>query len=612
MTDIVVGSVTISQDAFGNVIETFTTPSGSTPNFVPPNLSGQLYVGRKAATSIPNPSYRRGCTLASQANPGDTILHVTPLDGGDVRLAYNVGDSLYTYRYLGPVPPDPLPAPPWPVDGPYTNLSTTLVITGFLDATHVVVAPAVPAAAVNVGGTVVAGGFIAQGTAFGFTGSSPDWRTQVNKQVFTVLTQIAEAANADAIAINEYTSGPTGATGGGVGPTGPTGPTGNVGPTGSAGSAGPPGATGAAGATGPTGPAGAGATGATGPGGTGPTGPTGPAGSPGATGATGPAGSGTGPTGPTGPTGSGATGGTGPTGATGPSGSGATGSTGPTGSPGPTGPTGSGATGATGAVGPTGPVGATGPAGATGATGSSGWVTYVDLDITSLSNVSYSSNGAITFNGWAATNINVGNARVAPQVINGTGLQFAPSSTGTFSGSTQTCTGIYIPLTNILPAWGLSTGCRIWVYQSSANESGNYDGAFAALYNPTTLAYVGLARIYSSGVSLYGYSYGSGLSAQQISVGGLSSTNIYQVSAPSGIGSLNVQQNVATYSSGWPADSGSTQVSVFGPGANANYGSNPFVGTASQWCLFLGAQSSGHSGTSYTCTFARLRVDYRP
>ena len=168
-----------------------------------------------------------------------------------------------------------------------------------------------------------------------------------------------------------------------------------------------------------------------------------------------------GPTGPTGATGSGATGATGNTGLQGPTGNtglqGPTGPTGNTGLQGPTGPTGTtGNTGGTGPTGTTGNTGVTGPTGPTGSggTGSGGWTTAFDIDFTTQTGQTFTSDGNYTIAGVLFTKINSANESTHAALVNGTGITFVPASASSYSGGTRTLPALTVNLSSVISSLG--------------------------------------------------------------------------------------------------------------------------------------------------------------
>lgn len=151
-----------------------------------------------------------------------------------------------------------------------------------------------------------------------------------------------------------------------------------------------------------------------------------------------------------------------------------------------------GSTGAQGSAGgPQGPQGAqgaqgfqgsAGSVGVQGASGSAGWTTALDLNFSTLSNQTMSTDGNHSVGGKTWTKQNSANEAAAMAIVNGQGLVIQPSQHTDFYNGDRSAPLLYLPLTELgIPNLSWSTRLRLHVYFSTDNLAiTNYHRMFIA------------------------------------------------------------------------------------------------------------------------------------
>lgn len=246
------------------------------------------------------------------------------------------------------------------------------------------------------------------------------------------------------------------------------------------------------------------------------------------------------------------------------------------------------------------------------AAGANAWITALDLDFTSESSQTLTSNGNYTIGGLTWTKENSTNDNVAMAVTNGSGLVIQPKNTSDYNGTTRTLPLIHTSLAGILPNIQPTTPVRIWLYVSAENISANYDGVKYGIetVNPNPKSNSTLSGFHYSASSpykgqLYGGAYNNGTSMSW----GVAPTsdNCQCLELIRGIAGMQFLFMSGVWSSGWPSVTAlhMQAESVLTSG----FQGIEYLGSCNDWRLFIGGQRAG-SGTALSLTIARLRVQY--
>lgn len=117
------------------------------------------------------------------------------------------------------------------------------------------------------------------------------------------------------------------------------------------------------------------------------------------------------------------------------------------------------------------------------ANGSAGWTTALDLDFSTLSNQTISTDGTHTVGGKTWTKQNSAREAAAMAVVNGQGLIIQPSQSTDFYNGDRSSPLLYLPLSQLgIPNLTWSTRLRLSVYFSADNlQVTNYHRMFIAL-----------------------------------------------------------------------------------------------------------------------------------
>jgi hypothetical protein len=258
----------------------------------------------------------------------------------------------------------------------------------------------------------------------------------------------------------------------------------------------------------------------------------------------------------------------------------------------------------------------------------SGWTTISDIDFSAGSNVSFTTDTTYTTVGgtnpsgtnYTWTKGNSANEATHAQIINGTGLQFAPASTSDYNAATRTLPYLWLPMSQVFPAstypnFGWNTKIRMWVAISD-NSASNYDNSVWGIDSNST----NLGVITKHGVGTVGNGIDTFWNINAANVGflhdgvTLASYLTFMVDWTDGI----YPTKIRTWRMG--SISAGTAFPVLGnnftPGVSdvlstsASYQMSaigvvdPFAGMG----FLLGSQRAG-SGTSMVTTFKRLRID---
>ena len=245
-----------------------------------------------------------------------------------------------------------------------------------------------------------------------------------------------------------------------------------------------------------------------------------------------------------------------------------------------------------------------------------GWVTALDLDLTTQPNQNFFTDTTYTYAGMTWTKFRSSGDAITSQ-INGTGLVLNPVSTGTASrptaGAPDAYPQLWLPLSqiaalaNVAPDWPLrfSCVCSITdVTQSAAammlsplaNATEPY---FYAAKNPTTTANTFEVVVSGSATSV---------TVAFINATEFTNDNAVVMSMPGGLSRAAADLLIGDYSSGWPANS-----SLLPAGSNGTTGTlfnstNP--SRIASWGIGLGGWHNGAGSTAPTVVFQRLRVEY--
>ena len=105
------------------------------------------------------------------------------------------------------------------------------------------------------------------------------------------------------------------------------------------------------------------------------------------------------------------------------------------------------------------------------ATGAAGWVTALDLDFTTQSTQTMSSNTTYTIGGLTWTKENSANDLTAMKITNGTGLQVNPNQSTSYYSGSRTAPLIRLPISSVSAS--IDWGCRVRIYVSIGAISGS-------------------------------------------------------------------------------------------------------------------------------------------
>jgi hypothetical protein len=251
------------------------------------------------------------------------------------------------------------------------------------------------------------------------------------------------------------------------------------------------------------------------------------------------------------------------------------------------------------------------------------WITALDLDFSAQSSQTLGSDTTFTVGGLTWTKVNSANDSTAMAVTSGSGLVVTPNAASNISASTFTVPSLRIPITTVVPSFTLTTPLRIWTWISSSNEAANFDEAVFGIYVPnagfqnqmTINAYRGFAGG-SNGWGSQITILNSNVLFTSPAAAPLTGNRVGLMTLPSGVlGGLAPLATGTTVSGGvWPSLN-SLNMSTIGAATSASSGSisssSSGAHTIAEINFFLGAIRAA-SGTAFTCTFARFRVDYLP
>lgn len=245
-----------------------------------------------------------------------------------------------------------------------------------------------------------------------------------------------------------------------------------------------------------------------------------------------------------------------------------------------------------------------------------GWKTIFDLDFTAQTPASLPTDGPVSVGGIAFTKINSANETVHA-AIGLAGLVLTPSSTSDYNGSIRTLPGLWLALSQLLPA-NYDWDSPIRVYTSlTNNNTASYDGACVALdhNDVTTFGFVAKYGYQLGGVTGVAtqVQYNSSNAGYNIQTFANSTSTTLVVDCAQGLAGNSVTALVgAAYAGGaWPA----AQALLTGPRAtltNSTVSPNQYAGghPVTSWGVLLGAQRAG-SATALVIAYNRLRIDVK-
>ena len=256
------------------------------------------------------------------------------------------------------------------------------------------------------------------------------------------------------------------------------------------------------------------------------------------------------------------------------------------------------------------------------------WTTALDLDFTTQAPQTFTADGNYTIGGltWKKENSAVETAHAA---ISAAGLNFQPGPGSYYNGGpvsdSRTLPLLWLPLSSIMSIdW--DTSVRVWAYVSADNTTAlGYGGACFGLDDDGSGA--GGNNNGNGYAIIRGYG-GTQWVGESICCWAMinsdSQTSTVRVETPSmtlgdpnrvvvlqtaHLGDFQARAMFASNATIWPATSVLRAASFFVP-ANANIGAGPSQLAPTTMGIFLGGCGFG-SGSAFSCTYARIRVDYK-
>lgn len=237
---------------------------------------------------------------------------------------------------------------------------------------------------------------------------------------------------------------------------------------------------------------------------------------------------------------------------------------------------------------------------------SSIWTTVYDVDFTSLSFQTISSNGNVTIDGITWKMENVGNAS-SVTVGGSDGMKFACNTTNSvYSTTTRTGPMLLLPLTNIIPDVDSSYSIRLWVYELSTNANQTNEQNIIAIETDSTAQRYEFDRYYTGGNLIhYGRIVRNATSIVSSDITG-EPTHDVMVLELDKLGYSFAYLRSGVYSSGFPAMKNLKARAEMASPASPIF--LPLMQTPSDMYIALGAASNNNTG-DLVVKFGRMRID---
>lgn len=251
------------------------------------------------------------------------------------------------------------------------------------------------------------------------------------------------------------------------------------------------------------------------------------------------------------------------------------------------------------------------------------WITALDLDLTTQGNQTLNTDTTFTIGGLTWTKMNTANDSSPMTLTNGSGVIVTPNSTSNISAGTFSPPALRIPITSVVPTFTSITPLRFWVWVSSSNEAANFDEAVFGITIPNAgfpnqmtynayRGFSGAANGWGSQITMLDSNVLFTSPASQP----LTTNRVGVMTMPSGVmGGLAPLLTGTTVTGGvWPALSGLTLTTIAASTSAASgsiSSSSSGAHALNEINFFMGAIRAG-SATAFTCTFARVRIDYLP
>src|SRR5579885_737701 len=232
------------------------------------------------------------------------------------------------------------------------------------------------------------------------------------------------------------------------------------------------------------------------------------------------------------------------------------------------------------------------------------WITALDLDFTQQPTQTLGTDGTVTIAGLSWTKINSANERTATVLTNGTGIEWSPTSTGDYYSGIRTLPGLTISLSSIIPNFTLDTPVRVWMYESSSNETASYDSCVIGVERPTSNTNYAMKRTYFGSQGINATSNYNGGNQGQTNSTGVYSYNV-MVMEILGVCTRKCNYFIGSYASGFPSVNNLHQLANLNDGSGAS--DIQYMGQSSDWNFLIGAHRAGSSNNSYTATIARIK-----
>lgn len=253
-----------------------------------------------------------------------------------------------------------------------------------------------------------------------------------------------------------------------------------------------------------------------------------------------------------------------------------------------------------------------------------GFTTAFDIDLTAQSTQSFTTDGTYTIAGYTWTKGNSANESTHASLINGTGVNFQPTSTSDYNGGTRTFPYLWLPFTQIFPtALDWETQLRLYISIGTDNSAANYDNEVMGLdTNSTALGYI-IKRGYGT----------SGQGSQALLNFNSGNTNNFVNDSYTVASNATTSKTICIHfhnlllqkvqvfrsnsisaGTSFPAigTMQPAQITMVGGNGTGSFGTDytNITLTSSSLGVILGAQRAG-SGTSLSVNYQRVRLDYK-
>ena len=240
-------------------------------------------------------------------------------------------------------------------------------------------------------------------------------------------------------------------------------------------------------------------------------------------------------------------------------------------------------------------------------------MTALDIDYTAqdAGTVNLGADGTYIIAGVTHTKINHANEAADMVMTNGVGIIIQPAGSD-YTSTVVTAPLLRINLASIISGFSDEMDVRVWCYVSASNDAANYDLTLAAIEEPNSRTHFRASRGWIGG-HCHGNGFAWGNGDWWSPLVALYSNDVMVISAPGGVISFKAYFHCGTMplTGAWPTSASLLPVSIYNYQPGGPHLDISSYGAPSNWNVVIGALRANGSGTAFSTTISRLKIEYK-